>query len=293
MTREKITPEAQDALLKVSLDVIEEEGGQVTLRHLFYRLVSLGLLPKTESAYRRVASYTKTWRRAGMMPYTALTDSSRYYHGSMRYDSPEEAMMNALHNYRGDIWSGLDAHVEVWTEKDAMVDILVSAADPLGVKVFSTRGYASISSVANTAVPNLRYYLDNDKKVYIFYLGDLDPSGEDISRSAEAAIKQHLGGVHFRRIAILPDDIEKYDLLTRPTKSSDPRSAGFAGESVELDAMDMRVVKQRVHDAILNVGGIDRLARAIHAEEKDRARCSAYVNGLASGQRIALTDGGE
>lgn len=46
--RAYITSTEKDTLLRASLAIIEEEGGQVTLRHLFYRLVGQGLIDKTE-----------------------------------------------------------------------------------------------------------------------------------------------------------------------------------------------------------------------------------------------------
>lgn len=57
-----ITTEEKDVMLKASLAIIAEEDGQVTLRHLFYRLVGQGLIDKTEAGYKRVGSYTKDWR---------------------------------------------------------------------------------------------------------------------------------------------------------------------------------------------------------------------------------------
>ena len=43
-----------DAILEASKMVIDEEGA-ITLRHLFYRIVSLGLIDKTESDYRKLS----------------------------------------------------------------------------------------------------------------------------------------------------------------------------------------------------------------------------------------------
>lgn len=56
---------------------------------------------------------------------------------------------------------------------------------------------------------------------------------------------------NFESVAILPEDIERYNLPTRPTKKTDSRSAKFEGESAELDTMDMRTIKQRVNDCIM------------------------------------------
>jgi hypothetical protein len=296
MTRKYISQSEKDAMLKASLAIIAEEDGQVTLRHLFYRLVGQGLIDKTEAGYKRVGSYTKEWRYAGSMPYTALSDNTRWYYGDIRYTSPEAAVASALKNYHSDIWGNWNAHKEIWTEKDAMVAILLSVANPLGVKVFSTRGYASIGSMANTAAPTILGYLNQEKNVYIYYFGDHDPSGKDIDRAAKSAIERHLKdsekvNFHFERVAILPEDIEKYNLPTRPTKKTDSRSANFEGESVELDSMDMRIIKQRVLDCIMeNVPG-ELMEEALANERADKERITNFIRGLQSGGHLALSSG--
>jgi len=294
--RRYISQTEKDHLLRASLSLIAEEDGQVTLRHLFYRLVGLELIEKTEAAYKSLGRYTRDWRHSGAMPYSALADNTRWYYGAIRFSSPEEAVANALKNYRSDLWDDWNAHIEIWTEKDAMVAILLSAADPLGVKVFSTRGYASIGSVANTAAPTISEQLEQEKEVYIYYFGDHDPSGTDITRAAKLAIERQLTSdqklhFHFERAAILPEDIESYNLPTRLTKKSDPRSANFKGESVELDAMDMRVVKQRVRDCILDGTSQEDLLEALEKEKRDKDRIEHLVWGLNSGERLALGPG--
>jgi hypothetical protein len=296
MTRKYITQAEKDAMLKASLDIIEEEGGVVTLRHLFYRLVGQGLLDKTEAGYKRLVNYTKDWRHSGVMPYTALSDSTRWYHGNIRYSSPEEAVASTLKNYRKDLWQDWNTHKEIWTEKDAMVSILLSVADPLGVKVFSTRGYASIASVANTAAPTISEHLSQGKYVNIYYFGDHDPSGKDIDRAVRNEIGRHLEGneivnFYFKRVAILPEDIEKYDLLTRPTKKTDSRSAKFKGESVELDSMDMRIVKQRVYDCIMENMPDGLMEEALKKETTDMTRINSFIRGLQNGGHLALSSG--
>jgi len=296
MTRKYITQAEKDAMLKASLDIIGEEGGVVTLRHLFYRLVGQGLLDKTEAGYKRVGSYTKDWRHSGVMPYTALSDNTRWYYGDIRFNSPEEAVANALKNYRSDIWGNWNTHKEIWTEKDAMVSILLSVANPLGVKVFSTRGYASIGSMANTAAPNIVDYLSREKCVCIYYFGDHDPSGKDIDRAAKSAIERHLKdneivNFHFDRVAILPEDIERYDLPTRPTKKTDSRSAKFEGESVELDSMDMRIIKRRVRDCIMENVPDELMYEALEKEQADKDRIANFVHGLQCGHHLALSSG--
>ena len=293
MSRTYINESEKEGLLNASIAIIAEEDGQVTLRHLFYRLVGLELIDKTETAYHRVVRYTKQWRHSNLIPYSALADNTRWFYGSVRYNSPEEAVANALKHYRRNLWENVSAHVEIWTEKDAMVSILLSEAENYGVKVFSTRGYASIGSIANTCAPQTINQIEQGNEVFIYYFGDYDPSGTDISRAVELEIGRHLTSNQkehfiFERSAILPEDIEIYDLPTRPTKKSDPRSKKFKGNSVELDAMDMRIIKERVRNCILDGMPPEYMKKELVKEKQDKERIFQIMRGLQSGERLAL-----
>lgn len=54
----------------------------------------------------------------------------------------------------------------------------------------------------------------------------------------------------FTRLAVNEDQIQKWDLPTRPTKTSDTRSKNFTGDSVELDAIRPDILREIVRNAI-------------------------------------------
>ncbi len=80
-----------DILLQACLYVIREEQGQITIRHLFYRLVGLGVIAKSESEYRALGRHLMKWRRAGLVPWSAFADNTRWYYGSSRFDGIDAA----------------------------------------------------------------------------------------------------------------------------------------------------------------------------------------------------------
>ena len=58
--------------------------------------------------------------------------------------------------------------------------------------------------------------------------------------------------IHFKRLAVTPEQIEQWDLPIRPTKTSDSRAARFGSDvSVELDAIEPRRLRSLVEKAIL------------------------------------------
>ncbi len=70
-------------------------------------------------------------------------------------------------------------------------------------------------------------------------------------RSVERALKQVAGaGIHFKRVAVTPEQIVSMDLPTRPTKRTDSRAKDFEGESVEVDAILPKTLRQIVSDCI-------------------------------------------
>lgn len=237
-------------ILRASRDIIREESSEITIRHLFYRLVSLKLLSKEEREYKKLGTYLMKWRRSGEIPWSAFADNTRWYYGNVGYSGIEAALINTRDTYRRNLWATQDAFVEIWCEKDAIASILLSEARTYGVQVFPLRGFSSGSALHNAA-DHFKSYQAAGKEVYIYYFGDHDPSGMEIDRSAVRNLREDHGViVNFERIAVTPDQIEKYDLPTRPPKLTDSRTKNFKGESVEIDAMRMAVLREMVNHNI-------------------------------------------
>jgi hypothetical protein len=78
-----------------------------------------------------------------------------------------------------------------------------------------------------------------NKPVYIYYLGDYDPTGAHIPQKIEKRLRELASHteIHFARIAITHEPIREGNLPTRPPKEKDSRSkkSGIA-VCVELDA---------------------------------------------------------
>lgn len=238
-------------ILRATQDIIKEESGQVTIRHLFYRLVSLKLLSKEEREYKKLGSYTMKWRRSGDIPWTSFTDNTRWYYGNVGYSGIEAALTNTRDTYRRNLWATQDVFVEIWCEKDAIASILLDEAGSFGVQVFPLRGFSSGSALHNAAY-HFKAQQAAGKTVYVYYFGDHDDSGVDIDKSAAKKLwEDHGVEVNFERVAVTPEQITKYDLPTRPPKPTDPRSKNFKGEAVDVDAMPMSVLKNLVRQCIV------------------------------------------
>ena len=86
----------------------------------------------------------------------------------------------------------------------------------------------------------------------------------------------------FARLAVGPLQILEWGLPTRPAKTTDTRSARFAGESVEVDAIPAPMLRTLVEDAITRYLDPDALALHRVVEAEERAGLAALVGGWAS-----------
>lgn len=251
------TAEEMAAMLAAIKAILDAEEFQITIRHLFYRLTGLHIIPKTEAGYKGLCSHLSKWRRAGRIQWSAFADNTRWHIKHRTFGSVDDALRNTVQNYRRDLWDTQPYYIEVWVEKDAMASIVSDTANKWGVPVFVCRGFASLSSLY-AAAATFRIATEAGKKVIIYHLGDYDPSGVAAGESILKAFRDDFKvDLSFVRIAVTAEQIERLTLPTRPTKTTDTRAAKWkGGECVELDTMPPAEIRQIVQNSI--VQHIDR-----------------------------------
>jgi hypothetical protein len=255
-----------------------EADHPVTLRGVYYRAVSAGAVEKTENGYRLVGRQLLKLRRAGVIPYSSITDGTRWITKPDTYSSLEEMLDDAASSYRRALWHGQEVEVHVFTEKDAISGVLLPVTTRWDVPLGVLRGYASESfaySVAQTILATAR----QERFTYVYQLGDHDPSGLDAWRDFQAKVRGFLDlGTHglasamasFERLAVTEDQIQEWHLPTRPTKQTDTRARSFEGGSVEVDAIPARQLRTLVEEAILEHVDPTALAVLRHTEQRER-----------------------
>jgi hypothetical protein len=230
----------------------------VTVRGVFYRTVSAGVVPKTEHGYKLVGRRLVLLRQAGRVSYADITDGTRFLRHLRSYNSVEEALRDTAEHYRRALWPSQDDAVLIFTEKDAISGILSPVTDEWDVPLGVLRGYSSESFTWLAAERIAGLW---DKRVFVYQFGDHDPSGADAWRvftervdefvtDAVGAGRCQIEDLSFERLAVTPEQITEMNLPTRPTKLSDTRAARFAGESVEVDAIPAPQLRQLVRAAI-------------------------------------------
>jgi hypothetical protein len=248
--RTRRTSDQLEELLSQIQTILAGEPDRITIRHLYYRLVGLGSIPKTEPAYKNLCQHLTKWRRSRDISFSDFIDGTRWHIKDRTFDGVTDALENTVTNYRRDLWSTQNFYVEVWVEKDAVASIVSSVANSFGVPVFVCRGFASVSSLSDAA-ETFRAAGKNGKTCVIYHLGDYDPSGVAAGESVKKAMRDDFNAdVMFVRIAVTPEQIENYNLPTRPTKESSHSKNWTGGDCVELDAMSRQEIEQLVESSI-------------------------------------------
>jgi hypothetical protein len=207
-------------------------------------------------------------RRSGILPFDYIADSTRWMRKPETYGDVQAVLFDAWKYYRKAIWDSQNAYVEIWMEKDALAGVIFEVTSEWDVPLMVTRGYSSLSFLFESA----GHINGIDKPAYIYCLGDYDPSGVDISRNIEKSLREFApdADIYFDRIAVTPKQIKNWDLPTRPTKKSDSRAKRFKVESVELDAIPAKTLKELVANAIERHIDIDSLNNTRRIEDAEK-----------------------
>ena len=258
-------------MLDAILAILAAEKDPITIRHLFYLLVSQGIIEKTEAAYKALCSHLSKWRRSGAVPWNSFTDSTRWHIQGTTFYNMQDALNTTVETYRRNLWADQDHYLEVWVEKDAIAGIVAPKANAFGVPVFVCRGFASLSSLFSAA-NTFRRMAEAGKKVIIYHFGDYDPSGVAAGQSVLKAMRDDFRvELQFIRAAVTEEQIEEMNLPTRPTKTTGTHARHWTGgRSVELDAMPAAELRRLVESCITRHIDVDAWNTLRRTEEMER-----------------------
>jgi len=229
-------------------EVLEQDHPQ-TVRQVFYALTVRGVIKKQEIEYHRtVIRLLVDMREGGEIPFDWLADNTRWQRKPSTFVGLDSCLKNTARAYRRDLWAAAPVYVEIWCEKDALAGVLIEETEPYDVPLMVARGYASISFLHSAA----KAIEAKRKPAYIYHFGDLDPSGVDAARDIEAKLRRYAPGaeIYFERPAVTREQVERWNLPTRPTKMTDSRAKKFVGTSVELDAIPAAKLRRLVKKSI-------------------------------------------
>lgn len=265
-----------------ALTRIVEDSKPCSVRQVYYQATVSNLVAKTEQGYGKVQRALVKLRRDRTIGFDAITDNTRWQRKPRTFSGLDAALQETARFYRRDLWRDAPVYLEIWLEKDALAGVLLPVTSKYDVPLMIARGYSSLTFLAAAA----EAIADQGRPCFIYHLGDLDPSGVNAGEKIEETLRELApdAEIHFERLAVTDEQVRRYRLPSRPTKTSDSRAKKFnRAESVELDAIAPRVLRQIVEEAILRHVDPHELAVLQAAEESERKRLQRIAHILAGG----------
>ena len=166
----------------------------------------------------------------------------------------KELINVALKSYRLPRWTGQEHYIELWVEKDALSGVLAPIAAKYHITLMVNRGYSSQSAMYEAGI---RFCEHQENICTLFYLGDHDPSGEDMVRDIQDRLTMFGANLVVKKIAITMDQVRQYNPPPNPAKQTDTRAAAYIAKygdsSWEVDALPPDVLHKLIEKAILEV----------------------------------------
>lgn len=266
-------------LIELCNQVITEyqrQGFVLTLRQLYYQMVSRDIIANKVTEYKRLGGIVNDARLAGMIDWSAIEDRGRNLSQNGHWQSPESIVDACASSYAIDKWAGQKFRPEVWIEKDALAGVIEPTCARLDVPYIACKGYMSQSEMWAAGI-RMKRWRQTGQIPYVIHLGDHDPSGKDMTRDIADRLGMFIGGVvKLDRIALNMDQVEEYTPPPNPAKQTDSRfeayMAEFGDESWELDALEPTVLSRLITDTVLEVRDLDAWKSACQLEAEHKAR---------------------
>lgn len=265
----------------------------MTLRQLYYRLISAGQLRNAATEYSRLGAVMTRLRESGDVPRSWLVDHTRSTLKPSSWSGLADFSETVRDAYRKDFWASLPHHVEVFVEKDAVAGTIQPVTNENDVAIRVCRGYASVSFAGEIA----DFWRRIKKPIFAYYLGDYDPSGFDLERDLREKIERYGGRYYepdpddasadnfvWQRLGVTAMDFVVHDLIRLPVKQSDNRAAAFVerygNACAEIDAIPPTELRRRVTEAIDSHFEPDEWNRLLAVEQAERETLKHMVKAL-------------
>lgn len=232
-------------LIEQAYEILADQN-PMTVRQLYYQLVSRQAIDNNKGQYSRLTNIIVQARKSGAIPWEWIEDRLRRPRSVSMWDNLAEFADTVRNAYRRDVWETQPQYIECWLEKDALSGIFEDILGDYGVTLNVGRGYDGRDSIRNAALRFERAA----KPITVLYYGDFDPSGEDMVRSLRERLQWFGCEPEIIKCALNKKDITDYNLPPDPTKTTDTRAAKFKAKHgdncVELDALPVGVLRERI-----------------------------------------------
>lgn len=269
-------------------DILEEyksDGYVLTLRQVYYQLVSRDIIPNNTKEYAKLSGLLTKGRMAGIVDWAAIEDRGRQPKLPYWVNGVVDALEDTWSQYRINRQEGQDTYIELCIEKDALSSIFQRVTSEYHIRLMVNKGYSSSSAIYTTYERIVNAYNQGADKAVIVYFGDHDPSGRDMIRDVAERLKEMLSRgdnadmCNNKEFEIMPialdmTQVRKYNPPENPAKITDPRAKGyikeFGNKSWELDALSPKVLAKLTKDTIESLIDMDRYNSVIDKESRQK-----------------------
>ncbi len=261
--------------------ILGEYEGPLTLRQVYYRLVAAQIIQNTENEYKGLSKHLTRARLAGLVDDSRIIDRVRSTLRVQCWPDLSHFLQTVRRSYRREKWTSQDYNLEVWCEKDAVAGVLEPIANEYEIILYPCRGYNSYSALKDAA-ERIGYI---DRPTVVLYMGDFDPSGQDMPRDIRDRLTEDFGvQLDLYVIALTRDQIEAYDLPPAPAKRSDSRAAAFMARhgdmAVELDALPPNVLQELVRDNVEQFFDKSAFEQLAEIEREEQEKLEALIGAV-------------
>ncbi len=290
---------------KLTKDILEivnnykEQGYTLSNRQLYYQLVSRGLLIDDEGevanadpVYKKICNIINDLKYNGIIDWDMFEDRSRPTHKHYTEESVKGSIDRTIYNYNLDKLQDQDVYIEVWIEKDALTGVFKPICDEYDIRLVTNKGYTS-SSFIYQAFNRFNDEIYNEKKVYILYFGDHDPSGIDMIRDIKDRSEEFLmksddldiidmfNCFEVKQIGLNHKQVLKYNPPENPAKKTDPRYKEYKKRfgfdtSWEVDALEPSVLVELTRSAIKSLIDEKRYLAWFDKIKKDKKKLESF-----------------
>jgi hypothetical protein len=268
--------------------IIEEyrlQGYRLTARQLYYQFVSRNWISNDERSYKNLTKLIGSARLAGLMDWDGIEDRGRVPEMASEFYDLKELVAAAADWYRLPRWADQPRYVELWVEKQALAGVLSPLARKWHSTLMVNKGYSSLSAMHQAAKRFKDQGCDQSRQSVLFYLGDHDPSGEDMVRDIRDRLEMFaVERLEVFKIALTKAQIDEYQPPPNPAKFSDPRSGGYVAKhgasSWEVDALPPTALTKLINDAFTEVVDLEKWTKALKREARDKKRLTKAVEKL-------------
>jgi hypothetical protein len=275
----------------------------VTIRQGYYHLDTLGLIAKTEVGYAIVVTLMNEMVEAGVIDPEWIVDLSREPLIWRGYDSPAHALRETVKGYFKNLWLNEPHYVQNWIEKQGLIETIKNPCMRRNASLWPAKGYASRAFLRRA----VKEIVKADKPTFVYAYGDYDAAGWFASQHIDDKLRDYARregfryDITFERVALSPEQIDAFDLPTRPSKERDeqgrpiPSAPAFRklqeetlsgpmtrliGRSCELDAFDPDDLRNLVTSRITRHMSDERLAELEAAEQAEKADLERIIRRL-------------